>query len=145
LFCLIAKNSQTSFSCDKKPLVSATKTKENQLFFCPRSFCRLGLQFEGVFFPKAFAQSFWKVLNFLVELLSKFVSIKKKTCSGNFSFLKTDFSLLGQNFPHFLVRIYSVFWKKNLTKKLEKIIFEFFFTSYFFMENRQIGSKTGQK
>ena len=24
----------------------------------------------------------------------------------------TYFSLLGQNFPHFLVRIHSVFWKK---------------------------------
>ena len=56
----------------------------------------------------------------------------------------TDFSLLGQNFPHFLVRIYSVFWKKNLKQKnSKKVIFEFFFTS--FMENRQIGSKIGQK
>ena len=34
----------------------------------------------------------------------------------------TDFSLLGQNFPHFLVRIYSVFWKRKkiLNKKKRK-------------------------
>ena len=58
----------------------------------------------------------------------------------------TDFSLLGQNFPHFLVRIYSVFWKKNLKQKnSKKIIFEFFFTSYSFIKSRQSGSKTGQK
>ena len=58
----------------------------------------------------------------------------------------TYFSLLGQNFPHFLVRIYSVFWKKKSeTKKLEKNNFWIFFTSYFFMENKQIGCKSGQK
>ena len=52
----------------------------------------------------------------------------------------TYFSLLGQNFPHFLVE------KKSETKKTQKNKFlNFFFNSYFFMENRQIGSKTGQK
>ena len=39
----------------------------------------------------------------------------------------TDFSLLGQNFPHFLVRIYSVFWKKNLKQKNSKKFFWTFF------------------
>ena len=57
----------------------------------------------------------------------------------------TDFSLLGQNFPHFLVRIHSVFWKKNLKQKNSKKQFlNFFFNSYFFMENRKNKSSNGK-
>ena len=59
----------------------------------------------------------------------------------------TYFSLLGQNFPQFFGKDLQCFLEKNLKQKYsKKVIFEFFFfTSYFFMENRQIGSKIGQK
>ena len=54
----------------------------------------------------------------------------------------TDFSLLGQNFPHFLVMIYSVFWKKNLKQKnSKKIIFEFFLLHIFSWKTNKLDPK----
>ena len=52
------------------------------------------------------------------------------------------FSLLDQNFPHFLVRIYSVFWKKNLKQKnSKKIIFEFFLLYIFSWKTDKLDPK----
>ena len=54
----------------------------------------------------------------------------------------TDFSLLGQNFLYFLVRIYSVFWKKNLKQKnSKKIIFEFFLLYIFSWKTDKLDPK----
>ena len=54
----------------------------------------------------------------------------------------TYFSLLGQNFPHFLVRIHSVFWKKNLQqKKLKKTFLNFFLILIFSWKTDKLDPK----
>ena len=53
-----------------------------------------------------------------------------------------DFSLLGQNFPHFLVRIYSVFLEKNLKQKnSKKIILKFFLLHIFSWKTDKLDPK----